>query len=87
MSTPDGRQPVATLWRLTWGDASLQCEVYRTGEEFFLSVESAVAVVVTERFDMNPRGVTRAHALRDALKRRGWVEALAPAGDPDAAPV
>ena len=73
MSTLDNRQHVATLWRLTWGDSSLRCEVYRTDDGFHLSVESPAASIVTEHFELKPRALARAHALRDALKRRGWV--------------
>ena len=80
MSAPGHRQHVATLWRLTWGNSSLNCEVYRIEEGFHLNVESPHAVVVTERFDLKPRALARAHALRDALKRRGWIESPAAGG-------
>lgn len=36
-----------------------------------------MAVIVEEPFDLEPRAVARAHALREALKRRGWKEAAA----------
>ena len=74
MNTTGAGPHVATLWRLTWGGTSLRCEVYRSDGGFHLSVESPVAAIVRERFDFEPRAVARAHALREALKRRGWVE-------------
>lgn len=74
MSTLDHRQHVATLWRLSWGASSLRCAIYRADGAFQLSVESDTAAIITERFDMKPRAFTRAQALRNALKRRGWVE-------------
>jgi hypothetical protein len=65
---------VATLWKLAWNDNQLSCVVNRTDHGFELSVESPTSVVITERFDLEPRALARAHALRDALKRRGWTE-------------
>ena len=52
------------------------CRVWSTAPitGFELSVESPTAVVITERFDLQPRALARAHALRDALTRRGWTE-------------
>lgn len=74
MSTLGHSRHVATLWRLTWGDASLSCQVYRSDAGFHMSVESPAAIIVAERFEFEPRAVARAHALREALRRRGWVE-------------
>jgi hypothetical protein len=68
---------VATLWQLAWNDERLSCAVYRDGKLLQLCVESATAVIVAEEFDLQPRALARAHALRDSLKRRGWHE---PAG-------
>jgi hypothetical protein len=31
-------------------------------------------VIVSERFDMQPRAFARTQALRDSLKRRGWQD-------------
>jgi hypothetical protein len=39
-----------------------------------LRVESESAVMISERFDLRPRMLARAQALRQALKRRGWQE-------------
>jgi hypothetical protein len=69
-----GSRLVATLWRLAWDGNQVSCVVYRSDHGFELSVESPTAVVITERFDLQPRALARAHALRDALKRRGWIE-------------
>ena len=69
-----GPRRVATLWRLACDGNHLSCVVNRTDDGFELSVESPTAVVITERFDLQPRALSRAHALRDALKRRGWTE-------------
>jgi hypothetical protein len=82
MSTLDNRQHVATLWRLTWSGTSLNCEVYRMEDGFHLTVEAPAAVIVSERFELKPRALARAHALRDALKRRGWVDQAAASVDP-----
>lgn len=68
------RELVATLWKLSWNESAIACVVYRTPSGFELSVESATAVVVRERFDMEPRALARAQMLRDSLKRRGWAE-------------
>ena len=66
---------VATLWQLAWIDDSvLACCVYRNGVDLQLRVESATALIVCEPFELQPRAVARAHALRASLKRRGWVD-------------
>lgn len=72
-----GGQLIATLWSLSWKENLVVCRVYRTEDGFQLSVESPTAVIVRERFDLEPRALTRAQGLRDALKRRGWVDAAA----------
>ena len=70
-----GPELVATLWQLAWVDDSvLACCVYRNGADLQLRVQSPTAVVVCESFDLQPRAVARAHALRESLKRRGWVD-------------
>jgi hypothetical protein len=71
--TPEA--PVARLWELEWNADKLSCAIYRQGTGLQLRVESAVAVIVTERFDMQPRALARARALREGLKRRGWRDA------------
>ena len=63
---------LATLWHLTWNDNSLTCSVYRTQDGLRLTIESPAAVILTEPFDMQPRAVARAEALRESLIRRGW---------------
>ena len=67
----DGRR-VATLWQVAFDDQRLSCVVYRRRDGLRLAVESPEAVIVSEPFDMQPRALARAHALRDALVRRGW---------------
>ena len=69
------RDRVALLWQLAWKDDRLCCSVYRRNERLELTVESKMAVIVTEPFDLEPRAVARAQALREALKRRGWTDA------------
>jgi hypothetical protein len=70
-----GTQPLATLWHLTWNGDRLSCVVYRGGDgRMQLRVESGDAVVIDERFELQPRMLARAQALREALKRRGWEE-------------
>jgi hypothetical protein len=66
---------VATLWQLAWTDDSvLACCVYRLESGMQLRVESATALIVCEPFELHPRAVARAHALRESLMRRGWVD-------------
>jgi hypothetical protein len=74
MSAPGGSERLATLWSLHWNGDRVSCIVYRTGGEMLLRVESDQAVMITERFALQPRMLARAQALRDALKRRGWEE-------------
>jgi hypothetical protein len=71
----DGER-VAMLWQLAWNDDRLWCAVYRRSNQLHLTVESKTAVIVTEPFDLEPRALARAQALREALKRRGWKEAV-----------
>jgi hypothetical protein len=67
-----GDHRIATLWQLAWRNQHLSCAVYREGDALRLTVESPTSVIVTEAFEMQPRALARAHALRDALMRRGW---------------
>jgi BMFP domain-containing protein YqiC len=39
-----------------------------------LRLESAAGVILREPFEMQPRSLARARALRESLKRRGWNE-------------
>ena len=75
MRIPGETVRLATLWNLSWDDARLICVVDRTDGGMQLKIESADAVMITEAFDLQPRALARAHALRDALKRRGWKDA------------
>jgi hypothetical protein len=75
MPVPVQRERVAVLWTLSWSDESvLACSVYRDPFGLQLCVESNAAIVLSEPFELEPRAVARAHALRDSLKRRGWVD-------------
>jgi hypothetical protein len=55
----------------------VECCVYRNGSGLELRVESATAVIVCEPFDFRPRALARVQALRQSLKRRGWLERTA----------
>jgi hypothetical protein len=68
-------QRIAILWQLAFHDTALACVVYRDAEGMELRVESDAAVIVRERFDLQPRALARAQGLRESLKRRGWQEA------------
>ena len=74
MHTSGGPRRLATLWQLALDEDRLACAVYRTDAGMQLRVESADAVMITEHFDLQPRALARARALREALKRRGWKE-------------
>jgi len=69
-----GSAPLATLWNLGWHDDRLSCVIHRTDRGMQLTIQSAHSVVITERFELQPRALARAQALREALKRRGWRE-------------
>lgn len=75
MPTPGEPERVATLWQLTWDANVLVCSVYRDGNALQLRLESNSTLVVSDRFELQPRAIARAQALRDALKRRGWQDA------------
>jgi len=67
-------RPVARLWRLVLNDDLLSCRVYRRPDGFELRLESRTAVILSERFDLQPRMLARTEALRASLTRRGWRE-------------
>jgi len=68
-------RPVAMLWRVALNDDRLSCLVYRDRNGFELRLESSTAVILTERFDLEPRMLARTNALRTSLTRRGWRDA------------
>jgi uncharacterized protein involved in copper resistance len=77
MHPAGGTPPLATLWHLAWNGDRLACVVYRSPDgRMQLRVESDDAVVIDERFELQPRMLARAQALREALKRRGWEEVI-----------
>jgi hypothetical protein len=65
---------VATLWELSLDGNRVSCGVYRLASGLQLRVTSPTAIILTERFDLGPRALARAGALRDGLERRGWRE-------------
>jgi hypothetical protein len=75
MPTAGDTRRLATLWNLAWNGDRLACVVHRTETGMLLPIESNEAVVITERFELQPRMLARVNALRDALKRRGREEA------------
>jgi hypothetical protein len=69
---------VATLWQLAWEGDRLLCAVYRSEHGLELRLESGGNTVLTEPFDLEPRMLSRARALRQSLVRRGWRDAGMP---------
>jgi hypothetical protein len=67
-------RPIATLWRLALNDDRIACNVYRQSDGYELRLESPTAVILAERFDLQPRMVARTERLRASLTRRGWRE-------------
>ena len=65
---------VATLWNLIFHDDRVSCVVYHGVKGMELRLESAAGVILTEPFEMQPRAFARMKALRESLKRRGWLE-------------
>ena len=74
MQSPGEPEQLATLWNLHWNGDWVRCVVYRTERGMELTVESAEAVMHREQFDMQPRALARARALRAAMIRRGWAD-------------
>ena len=62
------------LWQLSSNDASIACGIYRDDAGLELRVETASAVILRERFDLQPRMLARAQTLRASLQRRGWTD-------------
>jgi hypothetical protein len=75
--------PLAVLWRLRLNDNRIACRVYRNGATLQLCVESPSAVIVRERFELEPRALARARMLRANLERRGWSEDTVSTGPAD----
>lgn len=74
MAQPGELRPVATLWQLAWEQDRLFCTVYRHPDGLQLRLESPTGVILSEKFDLQPRVFARTQALRASLKRRGWRE-------------
>jgi hypothetical protein len=67
--------PVATLWQLVWNEDLLSCAVYRAGKRGLeMRLEAGTRTLFCEPFELGPRMVARAQALRRSLMRRGWRE-------------
>ena len=62
------------LWQLSSNDASIACGIYRDAVGLELRVETASAVILRERFELQPRMLARAQTLRASLQRRGWTD-------------
>jgi hypothetical protein len=65
---------VATLWQLAWDDDRLSCAVYKAGRGLEMRLESGSRTILAEPFELGPRMLARAQALRRSLKRRGWQD-------------
>jgi hypothetical protein len=65
---------VSTLWNLTFKEQRVRCVVYRRANGMELCLESPAGVILREPFEMAPRALARMRALRESLKRRGWLE-------------
>jgi hypothetical protein len=74
---------VATLWNLNFHDDRVSCVVYHGVKGMELRLESATGVILTEPFEMQPRAFARMKALRESLKRRGWLEENSKSQDPN----
>ena len=66
--------PVATLWQLAWNDDLLSCAVYRAGKGLEMRIQAGTRTLFSQPFELGPRMVGRAQALRLSLVRRGWRE-------------
>jgi len=62
------------LWQLELHKDQLRCSVYYGENGFLLRVESASAIILSERFELQPRSMARSDALRNSLRRRGWQD-------------
>jgi hypothetical protein len=63
---------LAVLWELEMQENRLACVVYRRTQGLELRLESPQATIMAEPFEMQPRMLAKARALRNSLKRRGW---------------
>jgi hypothetical protein len=74
MQTAGETGRLATLWSLAWEEKRVMCVIYRTEAGLRLALETQDSEILSEGFDFQPRALSRAKALRAALKRRGWRE-------------
>jgi hypothetical protein len=71
---PRNVHPVATLWQLAWKDDLLSCAVYKVSKGLEMRIEAGTRTLFSQPFELGPRMVGRAQALRRSLLRRGWRE-------------
>ena len=72
---------LAVLWELELQENRLACVVYRLTRGLELRLESPQATIIAEPFELRPRMLAKARALRRGLTRRGWREGeRAPSG-------
>jgi hypothetical protein len=62
------------LWQLAWDDDLISCAVYKAGKGLEMRLEAGTRTLFCEPFELGPRMVSRAQALRRSLVRRGWRE-------------
>jgi hypothetical protein len=60
------------LWQMAFDDSRLSCAVYRGRTGLVMRLETPTHTVLSEPFEIRPRVLARAQALRRSLKRRGW---------------
>jgi hypothetical protein len=65
---------VSTLWNLSFNGDRVSCVIYHGSHGMELRLESPAGIILSEPFDMQPRALARTRALRESLKRRGWLE-------------
>lgn len=78
VSNPGAGRRVATLWHLERYDNRVSCAIYRDRAGLQLRLESADALILAEPFDLQPRMLARAEAVRASLRRRGWQDVSTP---------
>jgi hypothetical protein len=69
---PRGSQPIAMLWDLAWNGDRVSCAVYKARRGLEMRLESGSKTIFIEPFQIQPRSLARAQALKRSLERRGW---------------
>ena len=65
---------VTTLWKLKFQNNRVSCVVYRGPNGMEMRLEAPAGTILTMPFEMQPRSLARTKALRESLKKRGWLE-------------